>query len=61
MTPEQNALNTEIYQAWKEAGCPPSLVAFHDGYSAALRKANGEIAELRRQLAYECHDAARRY
>ncbi|MDN8027934.1 hypothetical protein QZN17_05080 [Burkholderia multivorans] len=69
MTPEENALNTEIYEAWQDAGQPHTLVAFHDGYTAALKKANAEIAELRLQLGHviaernrlhnQCHDAAR--
>lgn len=69
MKPEQTALNAEIYEAWEEAGHPHSLIAFHDGYTAALTKATAEIAELRLQLEHviaernrlhnQCHDAAR--
>jgi hypothetical protein len=63
------ALNEEIYAAWVEAGQPVSIVAFHDGYTAALKKSSGELQELRWQLEAvsaertklhnQCHDAAR--
>jgi histidinol-phosphate/aromatic aminotransferase/cobyric acid decarboxylase-like protein len=68
MTPEQEALNAEIYEAWEKAGHPHTLTAFHDGYTAALAKAASEIAELRLRLEHvsaertrlhnQCHDAA---
>lgn len=68
MTPEQEALNTEIYAAWEEAGHPHSIIAFHNGYTAALEKSKAEIAELSMQLEHviternrlhnQCHAAA---
>ncbi len=69
MTPEQEALNTEIYAAWEETGYGLNLLEFHKGYTAALAKVAVEIAELRLQLEHvtaernrlhnQCHDAAR--
>ncbi len=64
------ALNKEIYAAWIDAGRPESIIAFHDGYTAALAKCAGELQELRWQLEHvsaertqlhnRCHDAAHR-
>lgn len=69
MLKDQEALNVEIYGAWVEAGKPLSLLAFHDGYTAALAKSEAEIQELtwrlesvtaeRTKLHNRCHDSAR--
>jgi hypothetical protein len=68
MTQKQESMNAEIYAAWEEAGRPHTILAFHDGYTAAMKKANAEIVELRLQLERvvaernrlhnQCHDAA---
>ncbi|WP_124492403.1 hypothetical protein [Burkholderia stagnalis] len=65
---DPGALNGEIWAAWEEANQPHTYIAFHDGYTAALAKSAGEVAELRLQLAHvtaernrlhnQCHDAA---
>ncbi|WP_369064756.1 hypothetical protein [Burkholderia gladioli] len=52
MTPEQEALNVEIYEAWEKTGYGHDILEFHRGYTAGLAKSAAEIAELRLRLEH---------